>query len=128
SPVRGVHSLVTDGLGCDPCPRDLARIMTRVASPERTAAPRRRGDVDARITAAVLELLRTRGPLAVSVEAVAAESGVAKTTIYRRFRNREALLAAVVNESAAPQAIPPGLDARETIAWVLRHARDTIDD
>lgn len=91
-------------------------------------AARRRGDVDARISAAVLELLRSRGPLAVTIEAVAAESGVAKTTIYRRYRNREALLAAVVDESAAPQPIPAGLDARDTIAWVLRNARDTIED
>ena len=41
---------------------------------------------DERITAAALDLLRTQGPAAVTVEAVAARSGVAKTTIYRRYR------------------------------------------
>ena len=44
---------------------------------------------DEAITAAVIELLRTKGPKAVNVEAVAAQAGVAKTTIYRRFRDRE---------------------------------------
>ena len=62
-----------------------------------------------------------------SVESVAAASGVAKTTIYRRFENREALLTAAVASAATAVPIPAGLSARDTLRWVLRHARDTID-
>jgi len=85
-------------------------------------------DVDDRISAAALAILRSRGPLAVSVESVATASGVAKTTIYRRFTNREALLAAAVGSAATAVPMPSGLSAKDTLRWVLRHARDTIDD
>lgn len=84
--------------------------------------------VDDRIASAALELLRSRGPNAVSVESVASSSGVAKTTIYRRFANRDALLTAAVTSAATAIPIPDGLTAKDTVRWVLRHARDTIDD
>ena len=84
--------------------------------------------VDDRISAAALGILRSRGPGAVSVESVAAASGVAKTTIYRRFSNREALLAAAVGSAATAVPMPSGLSAKDTLRWVLRHARDTIED
>ncbi|MCY7412262.1 MAG: TetR/AcrR family transcriptional regulator [Salinibacterium sp.] len=85
-------------------------------------------DVDDRISAAALGILRSRGPLAVSVESVAAASGVAKTTIYRRFSNRESLLAAAVGSAVTAVPMPSGLSAKDTLRWVLRHARDTIED
>ncbi|HPM51370.1 MAG TPA: TetR/AcrR family transcriptional regulator [Rhodoglobus sp.] len=88
----------------------------------------RRGDVDARIARSALDLLRSRGPAGVSVESVAAASGVAKTTIYRRFANRDALLTAAVTSAATAVPIPSGLTAQDTVRWVLRHARDTIED
>ena len=42
---------------------------------------------DKKITAATLALLREGGPQRVSIEAVSAASGVAKTSIYRRYAN-----------------------------------------
>ena len=93
-----------------------------------TKAPTPRSGIDGRIAAAALDLLRSRGPAGVSVESVAAASGVAKTTIYRRFENRDALLTAAVASAATAVPIPAGLSARDTLRWVLRHARDTIDD
>jgi AcrR family transcriptional regulator len=93
----------------------------------RMVRPARRSQVDDRIFAATLDLLRTRGPLAVSVESVAAASGVAKTTIYRRFENRASLLTAVITASPAAVSIPTDLTTRETLGWVLRHASDTIE-
>lgn len=89
--------------------------------------PARRSGADARIFAAALDLLRSRGPLAVNVEAVAAASGVAKTTIYRRYENREALLTAVITAASEAVPLPTNLSTRETLGWVLRHARDTIE-
>ncbi|MBK4346550.1 TetR/AcrR family transcriptional regulator [Lacisediminihabitans changchengi] len=83
--------------------------------------------VDVRITNAALELLRNGGPLAVSIEAVATTSGVAKTTIYRRHRNREALLRAVVDAASIRIAVPTSLSAYDTFRWFLVHAREMIE-
>ena len=48
--------------------------------------------VEDRIDESTLRLLRTNGPRSVTVEGVAAASGVAKTTIYRRYRDRRDIL------------------------------------
>lgn len=95
------------------------------ASPAR--APRH-PEVDARIFDATLDLLRSRGPLAVSIESVAAASGVAKTTIYRRFENRDSLLTAAIDTATTSVDFPAGLAAQDSLRWVLRHASDTIEN
>ena len=87
-----------------------------------------RAGVESQIFSAALEILRNKGPMAVSIESVAATSGVAKTTIYRRFENRESLLTAAVNSAATAVEIPDDLSAQDSVRWVLRHARDTIED
>ena len=84
--------------------------------------------IDERITGAALDLLRSKGPMAVSIEAVAGTSGVAKTTIYRRYRNRQALLLAVIDIAAIRIQVPTGLTAYETFRWFLLHARETIEN
>lgn len=86
-----------------------------------------RANVDERILGTALELLHQRGPAAVSIESVSALSGVAKTTIYRRYENRGELLTAAVRSAARAAVIPTDLSSEDTIRWVLRHARDTID-
>jgi AcrR family transcriptional regulator len=96
-----------------------------------TQAPVARGPrtatVDDRIFSAALDLLRSRGPLAVSMESVAAASGVAKTTIYRRYENRESLLTAAITSATTTVEFPTDLSAEDSLRWVLRHARDTIE-
>ncbi len=86
-----------------------------------------RPEVDGRIVAAALDLLRSRGPAAVTIEQVSTHSGIAKTTIYRRFENSESLLTAAIGSAARPVAIPADLDMRETVGWVLGHSRDAIE-
>ncbi len=95
-----------------------------------TDGPRvsRRSEVDDRIFASTLDILRARGPLAVSIESVAAQSGVAKTTIYRRFKNRESLLTATITSATTTVDYPTGLSAQDSLRWVLKHASDTIDN
>lgn len=87
--------------------------------------PRR--DVDRRIADATLELLRTRGPRAVTVEAVTARSGIAKTTIYRRYRDRREMLSAALERLTATE--PPGTDtaSQERLRWVIEHAVEAVD-
>jgi AcrR family transcriptional regulator len=75
---------------------------------------------DAVITAA-RELLVESGPSAVTVDAVVARSGVAKSTIYRHWESRDELLVSVM-ESAAPTIDPPPveLDFDASLRYLVR--------
>jgi AcrR family transcriptional regulator len=73
-----------------------------------------------------LELLAERGVQGLTVEGVAARCGVAKTTIYRRWRSKEDLaLAALVNIADRQTRRPRDLgDTRaELLAFVMRLIR-----
>ncbi|MEX0914383.1 MAG: TetR/AcrR family transcriptional regulator [Wenzhouxiangellaceae bacterium] len=71
---------------------------------------------DRDILAAGRALLFEDGPQAVTMEAVARKAGVAKPTLYRRYANRDELLAAVaLNES-------------ESLAGRFRMTPGSIDD
>jgi AcrR family transcriptional regulator len=70
---------------------------------------------------AVLELLVEGGPNAVTVEAVAQRSGVAKTTIYRQWSSRDDLVADVIGEVAAsPPAPPPDMAFEPALRSLMR--------
>lgn len=74
---------------------------------------------------AATELLVEGGPNAVTVDAIVARSGVAKSTIYRHWEARDDILLAVV-ESCAPG--PPTFDASLPFEASLRtFARDVIN-
>jgi AcrR family transcriptional regulator len=97
---------------------------------ERMARPRSEA-VDRAILDAAVEVLVRDGYGALSIEAVAAEAGVGRPTIYRRYPSRVELLEAAVSrafESANPE-VPDTGDAREDLrillANTLRMLRDT---
>lgn len=69
--------------------------MADEPAPERADAARNRRS----ILAAALRLVETRGVECVTMDTVAAEAGVGKGTVFRRFETREGLMAAVLNES-----------------------------
>ena len=56
----------------------------------------RRTESDAEILAAARELLRTRRYAAISLDEIARAANVAKTTIYRRWPSKAALVADVI--------------------------------
>lgn len=60
----------------------------------------------ARVMGAVVDLIVDGGVRAVSVDAVQARSGVAKTTIYRHWPSREALVADALGSTLPDQAAP----------------------
>ena len=72
--------------------------MEREARPGRPRDPQ----VDRTIIAATLKLLSEQGYGGMSVEGVAAEAGVGKTTIYRRYASKEELVVAAVSSVRDP--------------------------
>jgi AcrR family transcriptional regulator len=86
-----------------------------------------RPDVDDAIADATLELLRTKGPRSVTVEAVTARSGIAKTTIYRRHSDRRDMLAAALSRVTTPDPLPADADPPERLRWLIKEAIKTIE-
>ncbi len=82
---------------------------------------------DAMISAAVLDLLRTKGPSSVNVEAVAARAGVAKTTIYRRYRNREEMTAAALSSLTSPPPPPDRSSPQAILQWLIEQSVNAIE-
>ena len=68
--------------------------------------------IDRAITEATLTLLRERGFARMSMEAVATVAGVGKPAIYRRFRDKAALVAAVIDDQLPQMEIPDAGDTR----------------
>ncbi|WP_006244512.1 TetR/AcrR family transcriptional regulator [Mycolicibacterium tusciae] len=86
-----------------------------------------RPDVDDGIADAALALLRSKGPRSVTVEAVAARSGIAKTTIYRRHRDRRDMLSAALTRVTAPVPLPMQADPPDQLRWLIGEAVKTIE-
>lgn len=59
---------------------------------------------DRKIVAGALRLLREGGPRRVTIEAVSARTGVAKTSIYRRYANSTQLLEAALEHTVTATA------------------------
>ena len=88
----------------------------------------RQRSVEDGMAESTLHLLRTGGPRAVTVEAVAAHSGIAKTTIYRRHANRRDMLASALSRLASPTPPDPKTKAPDRLRWVIDHAVEAIED
>src|SRR5690349_16649982 len=85
-------------------------------------------NVNDRIADTALQLLRTSGPSAVTVQAVQAHSGIAKTTIYRRYSDRRDVLRAALSRLMAASPAPPRTQASERLHWVVRQAVAAVGD
>jgi AcrR family transcriptional regulator len=90
--------------------------MTHAAAPGRPRAP-----LDEAIFAATLRLLGRDGYQALSMGAVAAEAGIGKPTLYRRFGSKAELVAATLGATGAAGHDTPGLpeDTREALGALL---------
>lgn len=82
--------------------------------------------VDERILYAALQLLRSQGPHAVTMQAITAATGIAKTTLYRRHRDRRALLAAALTRLVTPPPSNAHLDRVELVHWAVTQSIDVI--
>lgn len=77
------------------------------SAPERADAASvdpRTARTDRKIVAGALRLLREGGPRRVTIEAVSARTGVAKTSIYRRYANSTQLLEAALEHTVTATA------------------------
>jgi AcrR family transcriptional regulator len=91
-----------------------------------SAPPRgrpRSGEAERAILDATVALYAERGMAGLSVEAVAARAGVAKTTIYRRWPSKEELVLAAVTAARGPAADPPGESVRADLLFLLGRVR-----
>ena len=84
-------------------------------------------DVGARILDAALELLRARGPRAVTMQAIVDATGIAKTTIYRRHPNRRALLAAALQTVGERPSVPADSSRAQRWHWAIAQSVDVIE-
>lgn len=89
------------------------------------AGRRREPDTDRKILDATREMLAEGGVAALAVEGVAARAGVAKTTIYRRYRSRDDLALAVLIDMVRSVAAVP--DLADTKAELTHFLRATIN-
>ncbi len=87
-------------------------------------------DYDARIVSGAAELFRTYGIRAVTMDAIATHLGMSKRTIYERFRDKDELLFAVMNEMIRKQKemleniLNSSSNVMEAIFTMLRISRE----
>ena len=75
-------------------------MIAGVSSPKRGRGRPRREGADEEILSVVRTLLEERGFRALSVDDVAEQAGVAKTTVYRRWPSKGSLVAAAIGPAA----------------------------
>jgi AcrR family transcriptional regulator len=84
---------------------------------------------EAAILKATRELLAEGGVAGLTIEGVAARSGVAKTTIYRRWRDKEELALAVLIDSTESVRTPPDVgDTRKELLTFITTATRIITE
>jgi AcrR family transcriptional regulator len=100
---------------------------------EEDAAPARRGgrprstECETAILQATRELLVEGGVRGLTIEKVAARAGVAKTTIYRRWRDKDELALAVVLDMVEQVVLLPELgNTREELLAFVNAAVDVL--
>ena len=82
---------------------------------------------EAKILAATREILAEAGVRSLTMEGVAARAGVAKTTLYRRYRSRDDLaLAVLIDMVRTVSAGPEVADVRAELVQILRATLDVL--
>jgi AcrR family transcriptional regulator len=98
---------------------------TELPRPSRGGRPRDPSR-DGVIRAAILRLLAEVGYGALTMDAVAAEAGVGKATIYRRWRTKEDLVVDTISDLHRGEAVPPDTGSLEGDLRALLHSLVTV--
>ena len=86
---------------------------------------RPRSSVDAEVFAATLATIHELGYTRATVDRIAAAAGIAKTTIYRRWPSKGALVTACLVDTFAPLPLS-GQDRDEDVAAAIRYGVQVI--
>ena len=92
-------------------------------APARGPGRPRSEKADQAILGATITLLAEHGVSGLSIEAVAAEAGVGKTTIYRRWQTKEDLIIAALARMRPPPEPPPDTGSLEGDLTTLSEAQ-----
>lgn len=98
--------------------------MTRPTTPVRPPG-RPRSSLDAAVFAATLATVHEVGYAHATVDRIAAAAGVAKTTVYRRWPSKGALITACLVDAFGPVPLA-GETAAQQLAGAIRWAADRI--
>ena len=98
---------------------------TEIPRPSRGGRPRDPSR-DGVIRAAILRLLADVGYGALTMDAVAAEAGVGKATIYRRWRTKQDLVVDTISDLNREMAIPPDTGTLEGDLREMMHAMVSV--
>jgi AcrR family transcriptional regulator len=82
---------------------------------------------DRLILEATKRLLHDVGYARLTIDAVAREAGVARTTVYRRYRDKAELVSGAIDTLRRPAAAPDSGDARRDLIGQLENARRNFD-
>lgn len=83
-------------------------------------------DVTVKVVNATLELLGERGIAALRVDDITRVSGVAKTTIYRRWPSLSALVVAAMQAALGPRPLPQTGDVEADLLALIRLVHQSV--
>jgi AcrR family transcriptional regulator len=102
--------------------------MNRIGGSGRSRGRPRRAAARSAIIDATLRLLAERGFRGATIDAIAAEAGVGRNTIYRRWPAKEELIADALRELTAEFDIEDGGDVYSVLlTWIRGYARVLAD-
>lgn len=112
-------------------PRPNTAVRTRQTARAVASVAKRHSGVESVALSAALEQLAVGGVKGLTIEGVAARTGIAKTTLYRRWRSKEDLALAVLLDMAQmATSAPAGPDVRAGLVGYLNAVitilRDTL--
>ena len=106
----------------------MPQMGSRTADAAGEREPRQHGPTRGRVLQASRELLAEGGVHGLTIDGVAARSGVAKTTIYRHWRSKEDLALAVLLEMTEQVVEVPELgDTRAELVALVRGAIEILE-
>jgi AcrR family transcriptional regulator len=98
-----------------------------VATPARRGRPRN-ALIDAAIMDATVDELIEHGSFNLSMEAIAARAGVAKTTLYRRWPDSHELALEAFRSFESVVLDPPDASPRDQLLWLVERMRRKWND
>lgn len=101
--------------------------MTRASTPARRPG-RPRSGIDAEVFAATLRTVHELGYTHATVDRIAAAAGVAKTTIYRRWPTKGALITACLVDAFGALPLPEDADREQLLETAIRYGAAKIGE